>query len=99
MSFDDVMLCRRLPDDQSNFASPGRTPKRETIMSMGRYSENPDENKAEKAQRTWDYLSATDRETISLEEFTRLVNQRHSGAYEPWEFETMLGKLRAGHLH
>ncbi len=63
---------------------------------MGRYSEDPEQNKRDKAQRTWDHLSVSDRGAMSLADFTKQVNQRHSGSYEPWEFETILAKLREG---
>jgi len=37
-----------------------------------------------------------DREKISLDDFTKQVNERQGGSYEPFEFKTILEKLQMG---
>ena len=63
---------------------------------MGRYFYDPVKDKEEKANRTWKYLTPADREKISLDDFTKQVNERQGGSYEPFEFKTILEKLQMG---
>jgi len=63
---------------------------------VGRYFYDPVKDKEEKANRTWKYLTPADREKISLDDFTKQVNERQGGSYEPFEFKTILEKLQMG---
>jgi len=63
---------------------------------LGRYFADPVKDKEEKANRTWKYLPHADREKMSLDDFTKQVNERQGGSYEPFEFKTILEKLRTG---
>ena len=63
---------------------------------VGRYFHDPVKDKEEKANRTWKYLTPADREKISLDDFTKQVNERQGGSYEPFEFKTILEKLQMG---
>lgn len=63
---------------------------------MGRYFDDPVKDKEEKANHTWKSLIHADRENMSLDDFTKQVNECQGGAYEPFEFKTILEKLQAG---
>jgi hypothetical protein len=48
---------------------------------LGRYFDDPVKDKDAKANHTWNYLIHADREKMSLEDFTKHVNEHQGGAY------------------
>jgi hypothetical protein len=61
---------------------------------LGRYFDDPVKEKEAKANHTWKYLIHADREKMSLEDFTKHVNEHQGGAYEPFELRAIFEKLR-----
>lgn len=61
---------------------------------MGRYFEDAVKDKEAKAEHTWQYLIHAGRKTLSLEEFTKHVNEYQGGTFEPGELRGIFEKLQ-----